>query len=78
MHTNASLSTGYFGPLGDDLFCETDLPIDQFVQETQPAANVMQTHLHKRVVVAFEPLEGLPVHTFWFATITVQDARLPG
>jgi len=44
------------------------------VQETQLAANVLQADLQKRIVVAFEPLVGLPVHAFGFATVAIQDA----
>jgi len=34
-------------------FCETDLPIHQFVQETQLATNVMQADLHQGIVVGY-------------------------
>ena len=31
----------------------------------------------QRVVLAFEPLIGFPVHAFGLATVTIQDASLP-
>ena len=58
-------------------FCETDLPLQQFVQKPQLAANVMQADLHQCIVVAFEPLVGLPMHAFGFDAVAIQDARLP-
>ena len=58
-------------------FCETDLCLRKLVQEAQLAANVMQAYLHQRVVMVFEPLVGVPVHTFGLATVTIQDASLP-
>ena len=58
-------------------FCETDLPLQQLVQETQLAANVMQADLHQRIVAAFEPLVSLPVHAFGFAATAIQNASLP-
>ena len=42
-------------PMGDGRFCETDLPLQQLVQETQLAANVVQTHLWQRIVLIFVP-----------------------
>ena len=51
--------------------------LQQFMQEPQLAANVMQADLHQRIVVAFEPLVGLPVHPFGFVAVTIQDASFP-
>jgi hypothetical protein len=47
------------------------------VQETQLAANVMQADLHQRIVAAFEPLVGRPVHAYGFVAVAIQDASLP-
>lgn len=47
------------------------------MQETQLAANVMQADLQQRIVAALELLVGLPVHSFGFAAITIQDVSLP-
>ena len=58
-------------------FCETDLPLQQLVQEAQLAANVMEAYLHQRIVMAFEPLVGLPVHTFGLVSVAIQNASLP-
>ena len=58
-------------------FYETDLPLQQLVQEAQLAANVMEAYLHQRIVMAFESLVGLPVHAFGFAAVAIQDASLP-
>lgn len=55
-------------------FCETDLPIHPFAQETQLAANVMQAYLQQRIVVGLEPLVGIPMHTFELAAVAIQDA----
>ena len=53
-------------------FCETDLSLQQLVQETQLAANVLKAELHQRVVVTFEPLVSLPEHAFGLAAIAIQ------
>jgi hypothetical protein len=45
-------------------FCETDLPLQQFVQELQLAVHVMQADLHQGIMVAFESLVGFPMHAF--------------
>ena len=61
----------------DSPFCETDLRIQQFVQETQLAANVMQADLHQRIMATLYPLVGLPMHTFGLAAVAIQDACVP-
>ena len=58
-------------------FCETDLPIQQLVQETPLAGNVTEANLHQRIVVAFEPMVGFPVHAFGLAAVAIQDASFP-
>lgn len=52
-------------------FCETDLPIQQLVQEIQLAADVMQTDLYQDIVLAFESLVDLPVHTFGLVSVAI-------
>ena len=47
------------------------------MQKTQLAANVLKADLHQRIVLAFEPLVGLPVHAFGLAAFAIQDASLP-
>ena len=58
-------------------FCETDLPLQQLVQETQLSANVIKADLNQRIVVGFELLVGLPVHAFGFETVSIKDASRP-
>ena len=58
-------------------FYETDSHIQQSVQETKLTANISETHLHQRIVLAFESLVGRPVHAFGLASLPIQDASLP-
>ena len=44
------------------------------MQETQLAANVVEADLDQRIMVAFNPQVGLPVHALGFAAITIQNA----
>ena len=47
------------------------------MQETQLAANVVKADFHQRIVMAFEPLVGLPVHAFGLTAVAIQDASRP-
>ena len=47
------------------------------MKKTQLAANVIKADLDQRIVVGFEPPVGLPMDTFGFAAVAIQDASLP-
>ena len=62
-------------------FCETELSLQQLVQKTQLAANVMKADLHQRVVVTLKAVVGIPMHALGLVAVAVavaiQNACLP-
>ena len=60
-------------------FCETELSLQQLVQKTQLAANVMKADLHQRVVVTLKAVGGIPMHALGLVAVAVaiQNACLP-
>jgi hypothetical protein len=58
-------------------FYETDLPLQQSMQETQLSADFMEAHHAQRIVLVLEAPKRLPVHSLWLVAGTKQYARRP-